>query len=121
MPRKRRKWKRDEVGIRRSAQFVLRSLSAASRGNFPVATGSALLALYFVCVGYLTWFRFAPPTIRHICGCALFGIWLWFLPFVGMMIQNGFARVAAALALGAAMHRIYRWACRYFVGLLFGP
>src|SRR5690242_4785429 len=103
-----------------ATSFAGRTYWAASGQSYLMARGSALLALYFVRVGYLACFRFSPRTVCHICGCCLFGIWSFSVPFIGSVTDEGLIVVTFAVVLAARMIHVYRRACRYFVGLLFG-
>ena len=80
------------------------------------------LGLYLLYVGYLTWRRFSPLAIRHVCGVIAFYL------LAGVQIAMDYSNsphwltesgiVSLVCLIGAFI--FYRWASKHFVQKIFG-
>ena len=78
------------------------------------------LGFYFAYVGFLTWFRFSPLAIRHICGGTLFWVFLLIGSTIIKVVTGiGVVRGALSILLLAALVWVYRKAWHYFSNLIF--
>ena len=102
-----------------SLHFLKRAYILTSHREWPGFVLVAILGLYFAYVGYLTWFRFSPRSIRHICAATLF--WAFFVGRVPIKLvsQDRAMQGLLSIVLIAGLVRAYRRAWRHFSGLIF--
>jgi hypothetical protein len=93
--------------------FVVRAFVLAPRREWAGLALVAVLGFCFAFVGYLTWFRFAPRAVRHICGATLF--WLFFIARIPVKLVSNdpSSQRSLSILLIAGMVLLYRgtWPC----------
>jgi hypothetical protein len=99
--------------------FFLLVYIYASRGDWAGLGLVLILGLYFAYLGYLTWLRFSPRTIRHICGAILF--WVFFFVRVPIKLVSHDSVIGGSLyiLLIAGLVWTYRRAWPYLSNLIF--
>lgn len=94
------------------------------RDLFGITMGSlfVFLGLYLVYVGYLTWFRFSPLAIRHICGVIAFYLLGVVQVVLDIFVGSQLSVASGIIALFSliAVICLYCWAFKYYNRLLFG-
>ena len=80
----------------------------------------AIFGLYFAYVGYLTWFRFSPWAIRHICGATLCLVFFVVRLLIHLVSQGHEVKGLLSILLIVGLVWVYRKAWRYLSALIFG-
>jgi hypothetical protein len=99
--------------------FLLLAYIYASHGDWAGLVLVLILGLYFAYLGYLTWLRFSPRAIRHICGATLFWVFLLVRVPIKLVSHDSVITGSLYLLLIAGMVWTYRRAWRYFSSLIF--
>lgn len=100
--------------------LIVRAYILAHNGDWPALVLVVVVGFYCAYVGYVTWLKFSPRAVRHICGATLFWVFL-LISRVPLHFAPGGGVIQGALYILLLLFSIWvhRRATRCFSVLIF--